>query len=253
MVTGRTVWPINANEPVGYEYSRYKELGTDLYVGTNPYRASDHNPEVIGIKAPTTPAPADVDTFQLLASNDFHGRINDDPGSAAAGAASMADAVKQLRAANEDTIFAMAGDIIGASTFESFIQDDQPTLDAMNEAGLDVSSSGNHEFDKGYDDLRNRVMSNEGADWPYLAANIRLRSDDSFALAPENTTRSYANSNGASWWKQLPDGKRVGFVGAVTEDLPSLVAAKRHPGRLPHQHRDRGQRGGRPTQDRRLW
>lgn len=224
MVSGRTIWPINANEPVYYEYSRYNYDLTQFYDGTVPFRASDHNPEIIGVDAPVNPPLEDVDTVQVLASNDFHGRILDDPASAAAGAASMADAVKGLRSENPDTIFAMAGDIIGASTFESFIAQDQPTLDALNEAGLDVSSAGNHEFDKGYHDLSQRVMSDDGADWPYLAANVRLRADDSYALAPANTARSYQNSDGATWWKQLPNGHTVGFVGAVTEDLPSLVA-----------------------------
>lgn len=232
MVTGQTVWPINANEPVFYEYSRYNYNATNLYSGANPYRASDHNPEIIGVDAPLNPPTADVDTVQLLASNDFHGRILDDPASAAAGAAAMAGAVKGLRADNPDTIFAMAGDIIGASTFESFIAHDKPTLDALNEAGLDVSSAGNHEFDKGYYDFVNRVMQPYdpitnpygGANWPYLAANVRLRSDDSYALASDRTDHGYDHSNGATWWKQLPDGHTVGFVGAVTEDLPSLVA-----------------------------
>ena len=59
---------------------------------------------------------------------------------------------------NPNTVFAMAGDIVGASTFESFIQNDKPTIDAMNEAGLEVSAAGNHEFDQGYDDLMDRIM-----------------------------------------------------------------------------------------------
>ena len=232
MVTGQTVWPINANEPVFYEYSRYNYNLTNLYDGTVPFRASDHNPEVIGVNAPLNPPLADLDTVQVLASNDFHGRILDDPASAAAGAAAMAGAVKGLRAENPDTLFAMAGDIIGASTFESFIAKDKPTLDALNEAGLDVSSAGNHEFDRGYSDLINRVMKPYntddnpygGANWPYLAANVRLRSDDTYALKSDRTDHGYDHSDGATWWKQLPDGHTVGFVGAVTEDLPSLVA-----------------------------
>ncbi len=56
-------------------------------------------------------------------------------------------------------MFAAAGDLIGASTFESFIAKDKPTIDALNEAGLEVSAVGNHEFDQGYDDLVNRVMA----------------------------------------------------------------------------------------------
>ena len=38
--------------------------------------------------------------------------------------------MKQLRGENPNTVFAAAGDLIGASTFESFIQKDKPTIDA---------------------------------------------------------------------------------------------------------------------------
>ncbi|CAM3528320.1 ExeM/NucH family extracellular endonuclease [Nocardioides zeicaulis] len=231
LVEGATIWPINANEPIYYEYSRYNYNVTPLYDQT-AFRSSDHNPEIIGITAPVSAAPPAVDTVQVLASNDFHGRLLDDPGSASAGAAAMAGAVKGLRAENPDTTFVMAGDIVGASTFESFIQDDKPTIDAMNEAGLEVSAAGNHEFDQGYDDLMDRIMSADdpegGADWPYLAANVR-DADGDYALGSERTDGNFAHANGATWWKSFDDldggaGIRVGFVGAVTEDLPSLVS-----------------------------
>ena len=85
----------------------------------------------------------------------------------------MAGAVKQLRADNPNTVFAAAGDLIGASTFESFIQQDKPTIDALNSAGLEVSSVGNHEFDQGYDDLVNRVMAPYDVDDnPYGGAEL---------------------------------------------------------------------------------
>ncbi len=53
------------------------------------------------------------------------------------------------RAANPNTTFVAAGDLIGASTFTSFIQQDKPTIDALNAIGLSTSSFGNHEFDLG--------------------------------------------------------------------------------------------------------
>ena len=92
----------------------------------------------------------------------------------------LAGAVKQLRRQNPDTVFAAAGDLIGASTFESFIQKDKPTIDALNEAGLEVSAAGNHEFDQGYDDLVDRVMAPYDADdqpvrWRELAVHRRQR------------------------------------------------------------------------------
>lgn len=166
---------------------------------------------------PDAQAAPDVEV-QILATNDFHGRIQNDPTSAAAGAAAMATAVKQFRTANPNTVFAAAGDLIGASTFESFIDKDKPTLDALNSAGLEVSAAGNHEFDAGYDDLVNRVMKpydaqtnpQGGALWQYIAANVRKRSDGTHALAPS--------------WTKTVGGVKVGFVGAVTEHLPELVS-----------------------------
>ena len=103
----------------------------------------------------------------MLGINDFHGRIQ--ANGVEAGAGVLAGAVKQLRAQYPETVFAAAGDLIGASTFESFIANDKPTLDALNSAGLEVSAVGNHEFDQGYDDLVNRVMA------PYDAGHQPLR------------------------------------------------------------------------------
>jgi 5'-nucleotidase len=190
----------------------------------------------------TTAAPAHAVTsvdVQILATNDFHGRLADRPTGSNNPepieiAAVMAGAVKQLSdptqtGGNANTLFASAGDMIGASTFESFIQHDKPTLDVLNKAGLDVSAAGNHEFDAGYADLVNRVMKpydatanpEGGADWQYLAANVRKRSDSSYALP--DVAASPGTSDGGTWTTTI-GGVDVGFVGAVTEDLPSLVS-----------------------------
>lgn len=182
----------------------------------------------------TTAAPAHAapTTIQILGTNDFHGRLlaNGDE----AGAAQFAGAVAQLESTNPDTVFAAAGDLIGASTFESFIQRDKPTLDALNRAGLDVSAAGNHEFDAGYNDLVNRVMkpyditSNPegGAAWQYIAANVHKKSDDTYALPDVTSTTPDPSdvSDGGTWMTTTSSGVKVGFVGAVTEDLPSLVS-----------------------------
>ncbi|WP_418275559.1 5'-nucleotidase C-terminal domain-containing protein [Isoptericola jiangsuensis] len=159
---------------------------------------------------------ADPVDIQILATNDFHGRIQ--ANGSEAGAAVLAGAVDELREANPNTVFAAAGDLIGASTFESFIQHDKPTIDALNEAGLDVSAVGNHELDQGYADLVERVMAPYdaetnpfgGAEWQYVAANLKMRATGEDAVP-------------ASWLKDFGD-VQVGFVGAVTEELPSLVS-----------------------------
>jgi len=172
-----------------------------------------------GLAAVTPPtahaAPVEI---QILATNDFHGRLQQNSFGGEAGAAVLSGAVKELRAANPNTVFAAAGDLIGASTFESFIQQDKPTIDALNEAGLDVSAVGNHELDKGYDDLVNRVMAPYdattnplgGAEWEYIAANLEITQTGDPAVP-------------ATWTQTFGDVE-VGFVGAVTEDLPSLVS-----------------------------
>jgi len=158
---------------------------------------------------------ADPVDINILGINDFHGRIKSN--GVEAGAAVLAGAVKKIRTEHPNTVFAAAGDLIGASTFESFIAHDKPTIDALNEAGLDVSSVGNHEFDQGYHDLVDRVMAPEsasnpdgGASWQYIGANVRMKDTGSPALDP-------------TFVKEL-GGVQVGFIGAVTEHLPELVS-----------------------------
>ncbi|GIM62573.1 hypothetical protein Pve01_77280 [Planomonospora venezuelensis] len=189
---------------------------------------------VVTTAAPAQAAPVDI---QILATNDFHGRLlpNTSNGAQEAGAAQLAGAVKQLESDYPgSTAFTAAGDLIGASTFESFIQRDKPTLDALNIAGLDVSAAGNHEFDQGYDDLVDRVMTpydattnpEGGADWQYIAANVKQAGDHSAYALPDvtaNTPDPSDVSDGGTWMTTM-NGVKVGFVGAVTEDLPALVS-----------------------------
>ncbi|WP_121250898.1 bifunctional metallophosphatase/5'-nucleotidase [Nocardioides ferulae] len=170
-----------------------------------------------GLMATTTPAQAaDPVEVNILGINDFHGRIQANGNEA--GAAVLAGAVDQIRGEHPNTIFAAAGDLIGASTFESFIAQDKPTIDALNAAGLEVSAAGNHEFDQGYRDLVDRVLAPYdaetnpygGAEWEYLAANVKMKDSGNPALDPT--------------YVKTIDGVEVGFVGAVTEDLPQLVS-----------------------------
>lgn len=144
-------------------------------------------------------------TIDMVTINDFHGRI--EASAPSGGIAALTTAVNQVRAANPNTLFIGAGDLIGASTFTSFIQQDAPTIDTLNAAGLQISAVGNHEFDRGWADLRDRVQ--QRADWPYLGANVYDRATGAPAL-PSYAVREV-------------DGVRVGFIGVVTDELPSLV------------------------------
>ncbi|MBX9243909.1 ExeM/NucH family extracellular endonuclease [Actinotalea ferrariae] len=197
-VTGADVWDINADEWSGHQYAG------PFADPSHVYRASDHDPILVGVQAEGDVAgTVEID---LLGINDFHGRL--EPDGATAGAAVLAGAVDAFRAENADTLFVSAGDNIGASTFTSFVAEDEPTLDALDAMGLDVSAIGNHELDRGRPDLENRVVPQ--IDFPYLAANLY-----------DTTTGEPAFDE--SWVTEV-DGVRVGFIGAVTAELPSLVS-----------------------------
>ena len=155
--------------------------------------------------------PIDID---IIAINDFHGRIEEGPApgvgqtTSQAGAAVLSSMVTSYRTANPNTTFVAAGDLIGASTFTSFIQQDKPTIDALNAIGLNTSSFGNHEFDQGRTDVDTRIEP--ATNWQYTAANLYNASDGSPAYP--------------GYYLQDFQGVKVGFIGAVTEELPSLVS-----------------------------
>lgn len=165
----------------------------------------------IGISSASAADPVTID---IVSVNDFHGRLEAGaPPSATAptspaGAAVLAGMVNSYRAANPNTAFVAAGDLIGASTFTSFIQQDQPTIDAFNAMGLDASSFGNHEFDQGREDVDGRILP--AANWDYLAANLYEKGTQTPAFQ-EYSLEQYGDIT-------------VGFVGAVTNELPSLVS-----------------------------
>ncbi len=157
---------------------------------------------VLTAAAPALAAGDATTTLDLLAINDFHGRID-------ANTVSFAGTVEQLKAQNPDgTLFLSAGDNVSASLFASAVQDDAPTIDVLNALGLQVSSVGNHEFDKGYSDLTGRI--DDRANWPYLGANVYEHGTTTPALPAYDVIDV--------------DGVKVGVIGAVTQETPTLVS-----------------------------
>lgn len=167
---------------------------------------------LVALSVPSTALAAEGDTtIDILDVNDFHGRIESEGTAAdkAAGAAKLAGVVQSYREANPNTIFASVGDNVGASTFTSLIQQDAPTIDALNAMDLDVSAIGNHELDKGQSDLTGRIE--DRADWQYVSANIVKKGTTEPAFTPFEVVEK--------------GGVKVGFIGATTEDLiPGLVS-----------------------------
>jgi len=148
--------------------------------------------------------------LQILSVNDFHGRLEADPANRVAGAAVVAGAVDTLSAARPNTVFVSAGDSIGGSTFTSFSQRDNPTIDALVAGGLQASVVGNHEFDRGWDDLRNRVIDRYGDPRYALGANVYAKGTKTPVLD--------------EFWVTEVDGVRVGFIGTVTQQTASMVS-----------------------------
>src|SRR4051794_7761053 len=102
--------------------------------------------------------------LDLLAINDFHGNLEPPTGSSgrinnpnAGGAAFLGSLLnkerKKSRAAGATPLTVAAGDLIGASPLLSGAFHDEPTIKAMNQMHLDVTSVGNHEFDEGVNEL----------------------------------------------------------------------------------------------------
>ena len=122
--------------------------------------------------------------LQILSFNDFHGNLEPIPSTsssgrlqvdpyvdfedvdndgnttetvnmrAAGGVEYLATHLAQARAGHSNTLTVAAGDIVGASPLLSAAFHDEPTIEAMNALGLDVTAVGNHEFDEGYKELQ---------------------------------------------------------------------------------------------------
>lgn len=183
-------------------------------------------------------APVEV---QILAINDFHGALEPPRASVAAtgaggetvqvpagGAAHLATALAHLRRGHANTITVAAGDLTSASPFASSQFLDEPAVLAMNMVGLELNAVGNHEFDRGPDELQ-RLQSGgcakltaqqpcrvdgafPGASYRYLAANVLTPSGET--LFPASFLKAFGTG---------PDAVRVGFVGLTLRETPTLV------------------------------
>jgi len=111
-------------------------------------------------------AQAETINIKILGINDYHGTL-ESPGTfgqntavpvanrpAVGGAEYIGAYVARAKAANANTVVVGAGDLIGASPLISALFYDEPSVETLNKIGLDFSAVGNHEFDKGKDELR---------------------------------------------------------------------------------------------------
>ena len=158
-------------------------------------------------------ARGDTVAVQLLAINDLHGhlepssdlRVGDEP---AGGVEYLATHVRRLRARTpRGTLVVSAGDLVGASPLLSALFADEPTVESMNELGLDLNAVGNHELDEGPRELRRLARR---ARFGFLAANTVRRGGR--RLFPPFAIRTI-------------DGERIALVGVTLEGTADVVAA----------------------------
>ena len=184
--------------------------------------------------APATAKPTNVEV-QLIGLNDFHGHLEPNtPGTIsptggttdrvpAGGAEYLATHIRQIESQNQNTLVVSAGDLIGASPLLSALFHDEPTIEAMNQIGLDLNAVGNHEFDEGAAELLRMQRGGchptdgcqdgtpfGGADFGFLAANV-VDADSGETLFPPYAIRKF-------------DGIKVGFIGMTLEGTPDIVS-----------------------------
>ncbi|GHB35613.1 5'-nucleotidase [Streptomyces viridiviolaceus] len=185
--------------------------------------------------------PGRYQDVQLLSFNDLHGNLEPPAGSSgrvtevqpdgttktvdAGGVEYLATHLRQARKGNPYSITAAGGDMVGASPLLSGLFHDEPTIEALNKLDLDVTSVGNHEFDEGATELA-RLQNGgchptegcytdkefEGADFPYLAANVLDEKTGKPVLKP--------------YWVWKNNGVKVGFIGVTLEGTPDIVSAE---------------------------
>jgi 2',3'-cyclic-nucleotide 2'-phosphodiesterase (5'-nucleotidase family) len=164
---------------------------------------------------------------QLLTMNDLHGKIdqtyqediNHDGVKENLGRMDYMEAYfKQYEAMNPNTLVVHSGDATGGSAPVSALFNDEPTVNVMNAMGMSVGTVGNHEFDRGTQELLRLINGGDspkgfagyqGMNYPLLAANVVYKDSGKLVLP--------------AYQIQEVGGVKVGFIGVVTQSAAGMV------------------------------
>jgi 5'-nucleotidase len=187
-------------------------------------------------------------TVGIAAINDFHGALeppkqsvflpnhpvpnardpNEVVGVPAGGAAWLASAIDSVRAKYPNNVVVSAGDMISASQIASSLYLDEPAIGVLNRIGLEFNAVGNHEFDRGREELL-RMQNGGCAQYtarkpcqlePFAGAKFRY-------LAASTKTENGGTLFPATGLKSFGQGKRkvtVGFIGLTLKGTSDLVS-----------------------------
>ena len=193
--------------------------------------------------AAQTPAPI---TVKVIGFNDFHGNLQS-PGTfgintlvpaaqrpSVGGAEYLAAYVARLKAQNPLNVVVGAGDFIGASPLVSALFFDEPTVEAMNKVGVEFTSVGNHEFDKGSAELKRLQnggckLTNGGTPDPNSCKGLGSASPGTFDGAKFKWLSANVIETATGRTLLAPygvkdfGGVKVAFVGMTLKGTPGIV------------------------------
>lgn len=149
----------------------------------------------------------DVRSLTILHTNDLHARLlPDDQGRG--GFAEIATAIREERAKSDHAIQMNGGDLVQGTPVSSIFRG-LPVYEIANSLGIDVATLGNHEFDYGWQRLREFVKA---ARFPVICANMQNEQGELLA--------------GKGYAIKEAGGIRLGIIGVVTADLPKITRAE---------------------------
>jgi len=182
---------------------------------------------------------------KVIGFNDYHGNLQS-PGTfgvnttipsaqrpPVGGAEYLAAYVARMKAQNPLNVVVGGGDFVGASPLISALFFDEPAVETLNKIGVEFSSVGNHEFDKGSAELRRlqnggcKIVGGlpdpnsciglgsgapgtfDGAKFKWLSANV-IETSTGRTLLPAYGIKSFG-------------GVKIAFIGMTLKDTPKIV------------------------------
>ncbi|MDX2303192.1 MAG: bifunctional metallophosphatase/5'-nucleotidase [Microscillaceae bacterium] len=161
----------------------------------------------------------------ILQTNDVY-EIAPLEGGKTGGMARLAQVKKDLSAQNPNTISVLAGDflnpsVLGTLSFEGSRIQGKQMIEAMNSAGIDLVTFGNHEFDLKEPDLLKRIdESNFGwiiANASYIKQGTKAPFQQKGQVVPAYHIKEFKNQEGKTF--------KIGFIGiCLNMNQPNYVS-----------------------------
>ena len=182
---------------------------------------------------------------RIIGFNDYHGNL-ESPGTfgvntlvpsasrpAVGGAEYLAAWVQKLKSGYPNNVVVGAGDFIGASPLISALFYDEPSVETLNRIGVEFNAVGNHEFDKGANELKRLQFGGcktvagvqdpnsckgygsaapgafDGAKFKWLSANV-IENATGRTLLPPYGIKTF-------------NGVKIAFIGMTLKGTPGIV------------------------------